>query len=174
MAELFSRLFIFIVFIYLILFVIFVLILVFSIINITKQKKKDFLLFLPILILALTLIISFHDFTLTKVKLELNLYMNKRLEIIEKIKNGELKCSYSGNIKLRKHKYVSQDGSVYVYQNDDEQVISFWVFRGMLSGSTELIYSSQDEKLIRKNEGGHPITNIIKLKDHWYYVITDY
>ena len=53
-------------------------------------------------------------------------------------------------------------------------VISFWVFRGMLSGSIELIYSSVDESLIYANESGHPITNVKKLKDHWYLVDTDY
>lgn len=33
----------------------------------------------------------------------------------------------------------------------------------MMSGSTELIYSTGGEKLIRENESGHPIVNINKL-----------
>lgn len=52
--------------------------------------------------------------------------------------------------------------------------VSFWVFRGMQSGSAELIYSTGGEKIIETNETGHPIISIEKLKDNWYYVITDY
>ena len=44
----------------------------------------------------------------------------------------------------------------------------------MLSGSHQLMYSSNGEKLIRENETGHPITNIKKLKNNWYYVKTNY
>ena len=48
------------------------------------------------------------------------------------------------------------------------------MFRGMQSGSAELIYSTGGEKIIETNETGHPIISIEKLKDNWYYVITDY
>ena len=44
----------------------------------------------------------------------------------------------------------------------------------MLSGSIELVYSTGGEELIRANEDGHPITSVEKLKDDWYYVVTDY
>lgn len=72
------------------------------------------------------------------------------------------------------YKSVSSDVEIYVYQNDDNQVISFWIFRGVLSGSTELIYTSTDEKLIYENKSRNLITKIIKLKEHWYYIETDY
>lgn len=53
-------------------------------------------------------------------------------------------------------------------------MIAFWVFRGMQSGLVQLIYSTGGEKLIRDNEAGHPIVSVDKLKDNWYYVVTDY
>ena len=62
-----------------------------------------------------------------------------------------------------------------MYINDKEgQVICFWIFRGMLSGSHQMIYSSNGEKLIKENETGHPIISVKNLKDNWYYVKTDY
>ena len=112
---------------------------------------------------------------MAKVNFELTLLEKDRLEIVEMIKDGEIKKDHLGNAKLPKgYGYLSSDGEIFVYQNDNEQVISFWVYRGMLSGSIELIYSSVDESLIYANESGHPITNVKKLKDHWYLVDTDY
>ena len=40
----------------------------------------------------------------------------------------------------------------------------------MQSGSTQLMYSTGGEKLIKANETVHPIIEIEKLKDNWYYV----
>ena len=112
---------------------------------------------------------------MAKVNFELTLLEKDRLEIVEMIKDGEIKTDHLGNAKLPKgYGYLSSDGEIFVYQNDNEQVISFWVYRGMLSGSIELIYSSVDESLIYANESGHPIANVEKLKDHWYLVDTDY
>lgn len=112
---------------------------------------------------------------MAKVNFELTLLEKDRLEIVEMIKDGEITTDHLGNAKLPKgYGYLSSDGEIFVYQNDNEQVISFWVYRGMLSGSIELIYSSVDESLIYANESGHPITNVKKLKDHWYLVDTDY
>ena len=36
------------------------------------------------------------------------------------------------------------------------------------------MYSSGNEALIYKNETGHKITYVEKLKDNWYWVETDY
>ena len=38
----------------------------------------------------------------------------------------------------------------------------------------QLMYSSGAEALIYKNETGHKITYVEKLKDNWYWVETDY
>lgn len=92
------------------------------------------------------------------------------------IKNNELKFDEIGNVTLpNKYKKLSTSGQVFIYQNSDkEQVIGFWVFRGVFSGSLEVIYSTGGENLIKSNDKGHSITKIEKLKDNWYYVETDY
>lgn len=108
--------------------------------------------------------------------MELSLYENDRLEVIELLKSNKLKTDELGNLNLpKKYKKLSTGGEVTVYQNDENgQVICFWIFRGMQSSSVELIYSTGGERLIKKNEGGHPITSIEKLQENWYYVKTDY
>lgn len=143
----------------------------YSIIRYFKFTKNKFKI-INVFFIVMTIFVNFYSFRLMKTKLELWLFEDERNEIIEKVKNNELKYYYGGNIKLPNYKYVSSDGEIYVYQNDDEHVIGFWIFRGLLSGSIQLIYSSSDEKLIYENKSS--IIKIIKLKDHWYYVETDY
>ena len=104
------------------------------------------------------------------------LYKNEREEIISKIKDKEYISDEYGNIALPKiFKKVSTSGEVTVYENDNDGVlICFWIMRGVLSGSVQLMYSSGDEALIYKHETGHKITYVEKLKDNWYWVETDY
>jgi len=161
------------IFFNLILFTLFVILLNITIKNI-KAVKITKLNITLLIILSITLILTFYDFRLLKTKLELKLFEEERYIIIDKIKNNEFSYYYEGNIKLPVYKYISSDGEVYVYQNDEDQVISFWIFRGMMSGSIELIYSTGGETLIRKNETGHSIKKIIKSKEYWYYVVTTY
>lgn len=121
------------------------------------------------------LIIIFFPFRMAKLKIEFPLYENERLQVVQMVANGEMDVDNIGNAELPKEfNHLSSDGNIFVYQNDTEQVVCFWVFRGMLSGSKELIYCSQGEELIRKNETGHPIIEIEKLKEHWFLVGTDY
>lgn len=76
----------------------------------------------------------------------------ERKEIINLVKNDKIEYYYKGNAKLKKYRYVSQDGEIYVHRNNkDEQVICFWIFRGVMSGSVELVYSSKGKKLIEEN-----------------------
>lgn len=99
---------------------------------------------LALLICILTVIlIVFFPFRMAKVKTEMVLFEKDRMQIVERISAGSLTPDDYGNVRLPwKYRRTSSDGEVYVYQNNDEQVIGFWVFRGMLSGSVELIYSS--------------------------------
>ena len=173
--ELLDSLFIFILIPNLVLFIGWLICLIFSIINLIRDKRIINIISLIIVILT-ALLILFFPFRKTKVILELNLYENERLEIIKMVEDKKLKTDEFGNVDLPyKYKKVSISGEVFVFQNDEEgQVIGFWVFRGVQSGSVQLIYSTGGEILIRDNETGHPIISIDKLKDNWYYVITDY
>ena len=144
---------------------------------IMRKNNKTKLTLIAIIIVIISLILRFiFPFRNVKTILELYIYEEERLQIVEKVKNNEIETDENGNADLPKNlRKLSSDGEITVYQNDENgQVICFWVFRGMLSGSHQLMYSSNGEKLIRENETGHPITKIKKLKDNWYYVDTDY
>jgi hypothetical protein len=132
--------------------------------------------YLPIVISIITVLIIFvFPFRKAKVNLELQLFDKARMHVIEMVKNDEIIPDRIGNAELPfGFRHISSDGNIFIYQNDEEQVISFWVFRGMFSGSVQLIYSSKDENLIYDNEEGHSIVSIEELKDHWYLVETDY
>lgn len=140
--------------------------------NINKNKRKNSIFFVILLISSVFSL--FYNFRLLKAKVEINLYDKQRNIIIEKVKNNELTYYFDKNIKLPIYQYVSSDGEIYVYKNEDEQVIGFWIFRGILSGSAELIYSSDGEDLIYDIKKTSEIIKIIKLKENWYYVESNY
>jgi len=133
-----------------------------------RLNGKNSFMVLPVAILFLTVLLSFSDFRLIKAKLELPLYMKERMKIIEMVKEDHLGKN-DPNVALQKHKYISRTGEIYVYENDEEQVIGFWIFRGMMSGSVKVVYSSEGEKLIRQNEAD--IIQLEKLREHWYYIV---
>ena len=172
--QLIDSLFIFALIPSLVLFVGWIICLVISITKIIKVRNVFNIISLIAVILTAVLVL-FFPFREAKVRLELKLYKEERLEIIKMIEDNKLEVDDIGNAELPdKYKKVSTSGEVVVYQNDEEgKVIGFWVFRGMLSGSVELIYSTGGEKLIRDNEVGYPIVSIEKVKDNWYYVVTD-
>lgn len=132
-----------------ILFLIYNIFLILTIIDAVKTKKKSSVYSLIIYII-IPLFSLFFPFRKCRVNLEMVLYKNEREEIISKIE-------------------------VTVYENDNDGVlICFWIMRGVLSGSVQLMYSSGAEALIYNNETGHKITYVEKLKDNWYWVETDY
>ena len=173
--QLLDSLFIFVLIPSLILFVGWIICLVLSIIKLIKDKSVFNILSLIVVILT-ALLVLFFPFREAKVRFELNLYEEERLEVIKMIEDNKLKVDDLGNVKLpNKYKKVSTSGEVAVYQNDEDgKVVAFWIFRGMQSGSVQLIYSTGGEELIMDNETGHPIVSIDKLKDNWYYVVTNY
>lgn len=158
-----------------IIFLIYNIFLILTIIDIVRTKKKSSLVALIIYII-IPIFSIFFPFRECRVNLEIWLYKKQREDIIINVKNKDYVADENGNIKLPKNlKKVSTSGEVTVYENDNDGVlICFWIMRGVLSGSVQLIYSSGDEALIYKNETGHEITNVEKLKDNWYLVETDY
>ena len=158
-----------------VLMILFNVLMILSIVLIVKNKIYSNFISVIILLTSIVLFLCF-PFREIKVKYEVNAYEKQRLEIIELIKIEKLKADEYGNVSLpKKYKIYSVSGEVYLYQNNEEgQVIGFWVFRGMVSGSIELIYSTGGEELIKANESGHPITKIEQLKDKWYLVEKDY
>ncbi|MGN1267968.1 MAG: hypothetical protein ACI4U0_00465 [Candidatus Aphodocola sp.] len=173
--ELFDKFFLLALVPSIILIVLFNVILIKSIIQI--DKRKEYINVISIIILLISIIFFFFPYREVKTKYELDKYEPERLQIIKMIEKRQLKPKDElGNISLpNKYKKYSISDEVFLYQNNEKgQVVGFWVFRGMLSGSTELIYSTGGKKLIKANETNHRITKIKKLKDKWYYVETDY
>ena len=171
--HLFSVLYLFVASIYFALFVCFVILLVCSIVSIVKRTA--YLNFATIAVLALLvelfLLFPFRD---ARVRWELNRYEADRLKIVDMLRDDRLQPTDPyGNIELPDgYRCLSSDGTAYLYQNDENgQVICFWVYRGVLGDAAEVIYSSGGEELIRSNRIN--IMSLEKLKDHWYYVITN-
>ncbi len=169
--HLFNHLFVYAIPIYLLLLACFIVLLVMSIWGIIKRKEYIHFFSIAVLALLVVLLVTF-PFRDARVKWELNRFEADRLEIIEMIQSHQLQPDSLGNVVLPAgYKRLSSDGEAYVYQNDKNgQVICFWVFRGMMSGSHELVYSSGGEERIRANES---IVSIGQLKYFWYYVVTD-
>ena len=141
--QLLDSLFIFALIPNLVLFIGWVVYLVVSIVRLKNDKKL--LNIIPIIVIILTaLLVLFSPLREAKVRLELNLYEDERLEIIKMIEDNKLEVDDLGNVELSdKYKKVSTSGEVTVYQNDENgKVISFWIFRGMLSGFVQLVYST--------------------------------
>ncbi len=172
--SLFDILWIFALPIYVILFIIFIICLVLSI-KLIKAKEIKVYCFTFAIIVITVIMTFFFPYKRAKLLFEYKYLTPKRMEIVNKIRSGEIDDS-SRLIDLPKgYRMLSSDGTVYVGENDSEGTeVEFWVFRGMLSGSRIVVYSDGGEYLIRKNEGGHPITKVQKLGDEWYYVETDY
>ena len=175
-VELLDTFFIFSLIPYFVLMMCVIALFTLTIMGIVKDKSYINIISLIILIAAGILIIIF-PFEDVKFRYELRKYEKPRLEIVNMVKTDKLKSKdENGNVVLpKKYKRYSISGEIVVYQNDKEgQIIAFWVFRGIQSGSTQLMYSTGGEELIKVNETGHPITKIEKLKDKWYLVTTDY
>ena len=173
--TLFNRLFIFALVPHIISLIALLVCVVFSVVGII-QHRTSFRHYVSFIICIVSVFLMFmFPFRTAKVKLEMSLFEKQRLQVVEMVRDGEITYDYLGNAELPSgYRHTSSDGEIYIYQNDGDQVICFWVFRGMLSGSVQLMYSSQDESLIYKNETPHEIVSIEKLKEHWYLVHTDY
>ncbi len=158
-----------------ILLIVYVICIVFTIRDIIKSRNLINIITIMILCIIPIMLLLF-PFRISKVKFEYNLFERQRIEIINMVKTEKITPDELGNAELpNQYKRLSTSGEIHIYQNDERGiVIGFWVFRGMISGSTELIYSSKDDELIKENETGHPIFVIQKLDNHWYYVKTDY
>ncbi len=153
----------------------FIALLVASIVFIIKEKQYVNFISLGILLLLVLMVLLF-PFRFAKARLESILFEKDRMKVVEMIMNDETTQGYGGNYNLPVgYRRLSSDGrQAYVYWNDgDEQVIGFWVFRGMLSGSVQVIYSTGGEELMRSRMGTHELSRIDKLKENWYYVEMD-
>lgn len=172
-VELLNKLFIFYHLMQIILFILLLII----INKIIKELHKKNIINIITLIIIITniLLVLFFPFREFKTIYELKLYETERNKVLNLIKDNKLKPDKYNNISLPKSlKKVSISGEVTLYQNNEEGLqVGFWIYRGLLSSSEELIYASSEQQ-IRNNDKYNEIIKIKKLKDNWYYVITEY
>ena len=156
--------------------VLFIAYIVFAIIGIKELLKGNHQFVVGLIILLATFfVVRFFPFRDAKVAWDYRFHSDKRLEVVEMIADGRIESERALTDLPSGYKTLSSDGTVYVFENDKDGIqVGFWVFRGMLSGSMEVVYSSGGEDLIWKNETGHPIRSIKPLDEYWYYVVTDY
>ncbi len=152
-------------------FILFSFIVLFMILNKNMSKNKSmFECFIILIYILNILVILFFPFRKIKTKLEFDLYMNDRLEIINLVK--QQKSIYNDNnifVLPNEYKKVSTSGKIIIYKNSSEDtMIGFWIFRGMMSGSVQIIYSSGGEDLIMNSN--FDIQHIAKLAENWFYV----
>lgn len=136
-------------------------------------KKKEIINIISICILILALIINNITFNVNFVR---NFFdkLEKRTEVVNLIKEGKLVSGDNNDIKLPKeYKNVSVDGEVSVLKNDeDNQIIGFWISRGINTDGKLYIYSSKGKDAIIE-EFGEEYCEVEHLyNDTWFYVIT--
>lgn len=173
-VELLDLLFIFTFILNLVLFIIYIT--CFKLVVKELVQNKNIVNIISVCILIMNaIVITIFPFREAKTYLELNLYKEEYEKVVKLVKDKDLVTYEYDNAKLPKElKKISISGEISIYKNDEEgQVIGFGIFREMLSASTQLIYSSCDEKLIEESEFRYSITSIKELEDNWYYVEFD-
>ena len=136
-------------------------------------KRKEMINIVSICILILALIINNTTFNVDYVK-DFFDKLEKRTEVVNLIKEGKLVADEYNNIKLPKeYKNVSADGEVSILKNDeDNQMIGFWISRGINTDGKLYIYSS-DGKAAIIDKFGEEYCDVGHLYDDtWFYVTT--
>lgn len=146
------------------------------VIFIIRIKKERFKSVIPLTIFfVVSFLCLFVSFEMPKVKLEYILYTEKREEIVSFIQKGELTDDGIGNVGLPfMYKYLSCDGEAHIYKNNEQEtVIGFWVYRGMMSSYQTVVYTSLAEPITSSVLGNSDIEiqKLEKLDENWYYVV---
>lgn len=125
--------------------------------------------------LAINIIIGFFIYLFPIQNLVVNVDFYSKLEDREKfvsmVKSHELINMKNGFVKLpQKEKHLSKGGDIIVEEKNDTIKIFFYTFRGILDSYSGFIYCSDDTEP-SKNTFGGDITQIKKMKDHWFWVV---
>lgn len=98
--------------------------------------------------------------------------LNLREEIIEKIRNNEIEVDENGNTVITEEYYgISDNDYVHIFVcNNEETVIAFLYKSGFPDESQYIVYSSNDDKLIKKHVDKSLYSYIEKIENNWYFV----
>ncbi len=146
---------------------IYIILFIKSVCLIIKNPRKVFgwiPLFILILIIGISIVYNYSS--------ERNVYKNNLVER-NKIVNDILdKKRYTTSIyteTLKNNSKLSCNGKVYIHRNTDiDTLIEFCISFGFPDGGSSLIYSTGDEKYIKKHINS--INKIRKMDNNWYYV----
>lgn len=107
-----------------------------------------------------------------KLKNDFESKLNLREEIIEKIKNNEIEVDENGNAVITEEYYgISDNDYVHIFVcNNEETVIAFLYKSGFPDESQYIVYSSSDDKLIKKYVDKSLYSYIEKIENNWYFV----
>ena len=110
-------------------------------------------------------------------------FLNKRIEIVEQVKNNELKPNVDWNGWVCELPFefpiVSNGGNdigIFKNQTDSSLTIKFWVFRNFFDNpSTYFIYTDDNQNLERleKKINQLPKQNW-KIRENWYRIYGEY
>ena len=133
-------------------FVLFNIIFLKTLINI---RNKNFIDILTLFILFIMIMINYNfNFKEIKLNVEWDKYYEKRKEVIKLVKDDKLGCIGDSNLAILPNnlKKVSQTGEIIIYKNDKyNQVIGFYIHRGIIDGDSDLIiYSNKDKSIIKE------------------------
>lgn len=148
-----------------------------------KAIKKQRLY--SLLIVAGIFLLTFYRNTTNTIieKVDWSFFYNKRVRIVEQVKNGELKPNVENNGWVCELPFefpvVSNGGNdigIFKSKIDNSLTVEFWVFRNFFeSPSTSFVYSENENVIerIEKRTVTRPNHNW-KIKDNWYRVYGDY
>ncbi len=141
-----------------------------------KGNHKSIKDFIPIIFVVVYLLYLLSG---SQNKLNFRVYKSMRYEIVEMVENHQLgESEEKGFVELPdKYKKCSSGGDVFIYRNNDECMIGFWIKRGFLdSGFSMFVYKSDDnamdiERVVRECLWDGYEVNSEQKEKQWYYII---
>lgn len=94
-----------------------------------------------------------------------------RLELIDEIRNGKVDIDENNYVITNKYDGIAKNNNVNTLKCDEKEcVVSFLYEPGFPDEDQYLYYSSEDEKIIKKNLDKSLYNYIKEVKEHWYFV----
>jgi hypothetical protein len=146
---------------------------------IKERKKPNKLEVQKLIVFSLLFFLTFFDFFTHGIieKIDWMILYNKRIDIIEKVKNNELNPNVSWNDRLCQLQFefpvVSNGGNDIIIKRNNNIgtcTVVFWVYRNFFSSpSTHFIYTNDPEEINRiENKIKHRPSDNWKIEENWY------
>lgn len=140
-----------------------------------KQRYRSLRAFVPLLIHVVAIAIALTvPFTEIKIDLDWRMNLNRRIEVVRMIEEGELKPESEETPNLislpRGYRRTSKGGGkVLVERKGDATCVIFYFYRGILGHFSGFMYRSDDSQPEDGDFGGERI-HFQKQQEHWYWI----